>query len=632
MLKPSKSLTLSLAIELGFLDDQQLQQILAGSENSRSSEIEIAVRKGFLTGQELRILQSFESPEDVAPGYRVDGLIGKGGVGVVFLATQLALNRPVAIKTINQSLGRKQKIAVKRFEREANIVGQLKHPNIVSAVDFGLHKDQLYLVMECVEGKDAENYLAKFDGIPEIHAWHIARQVCHALLYASELEIIHRDIKPANLLFTRVPQGSSVPPQVPFVKIADFGLARFKERSTENNITLESAVNGTPLYMSPEQASGEELDHRTDIYSLGITIWHLITGCPPVEGTCPADVVKNKIAQEDQWFDDAITEGVSPASLELLKEMCRFNRSDRIGDYTELLSKIDQVIQQIGGDQKLAEIIDCVDDDNYLSSANVTFVEGLQRVDSKHDTIDLIDQPVQSSITKRLLTMLALAVLASVLATVFWRPVTSSESSDAAYEKADVKTTDVQSVVLHETTGPPIFLFDGLKFDPRQKFSGLWDVGEGGEGESVLAGNGTRDFKCLDEERQPLSYFRFDCGFRHEEANRIDVRCLDSDGHPIFQVSISPERSVLNDGEGEVGSAELEQFDESSFGYHSVRIESQPEHWRASVDSQLLGVIPKSDDRHGDTTIQIVVDGRGSAHFEGICFWRLQSPSEDDTH
>jgi len=174
MLKPSNSLTLSLAIELGFLDDQQLKTILTESESSKSSEIQIAVRKGLLTSQELRILESFEDPEGVAPGYRVTGLIGRGGAGVVFLATQLALNRPVALKTINQSFIRKNEIAIKRFEREAKIVGQLKHPNIVSAVDFGVHKDQLYLVMEFVEGSDAEKYLASFDTMPEIHAWHIA--------------------------------------------------------------------------------------------------------------------------------------------------------------------------------------------------------------------------------------------------------------------------------------------------------------------------------------------------------------------------------------------------------------------------------------------------------------------------
>ena len=638
MLKSNNSLTLSLAIELGFLDDQQLQQILAGSEGSKSSEIEIAVRKGFLSGQELRILESFESPEEVAPGYRVDGLIGRGGAGVVFLATQLTLNRPVALKTINRSFSKKNEMAIKRFEREANIVGQLKHPNIVSAVDFGLHKDQLYLVMEFVEGKDAERYLSRLDVIPEIHAWHIARQVCHALSYASELGIIHRDIKPANLIFTCVPRGSSVPPQVPFVKIADFGLARFKERSTENNITLESAVNGTPLYMSPEQASGEELDHRSDIYSLGVTIWHLITGRPPVNGTCPADVVSNKIAQEDQWFDEAVTEGLSPASLELLKEMCRFKRADRIGDYTELVSKIDQVIEQLCGDRKLSESVSCVEDgDNYISSANVTFVESLKKVDSVHQTTVLGNEPiqsntVQSSSVKWLLPLLALAVLVGALAITFWRPATWSESTGSDSEEAGVKATNTQSVVLREMAGPPIFLFDGLKFDPRQKFSGLWDVGKGGEGESVLAGKGTRDFKCLDEERQPLDYFRFDCGFRHQDSDRIDFRCLDSDGEPIFQVSISPDKSVLSDGELEVGATELQEFDNSSFGYHSIQIESQPEHWRASVDAQLIGVVPKSEDRQGETTMQIVVEGQGAAHFEGIRFCRLKSPSDGNNN
>jgi len=634
MLKPSNSLTLSLAIELGFLDDQQLKTILTESERSKSSEMEIAVRKGMLTSQELRILESFEDPEGVAPGYRVTGLIGKGGAGVVFLATQLALNRPVALKTINQSFIRKNEIAIKRFEREAKIVGQLKHPNIVSAVDFGVHKDQLYLVMEFVEGSDAEKYLASFDTMPELHAWHIARQICHALSYASELEIIHRDIKPANLILTASPRGSSVPSQVPFVKIADFGLARFKERATESNITLESAVNGTPYYMSPEQASGEELDHRSDIYSLGVTIWHLITGNPPVSGTCPMDVVNNKMKQEDDWFDDAAA-GVSPPSLELLKEMCRFQRTDRIGDHAELVSKVDHVIEQLSGDSEISEMIDLTADaDNFIPSASVTFVEGMRSLDSMAQTTnfgnDDAKEPGRSKKGKWLLPLVALPVIAALLATMFWIPATSSENSDAAYGKVSAFTAEMESVALREITGPPIFLFDGLKFDPRQKFSGLWDVGKGGEGESVLAGNGTRDFKCVDEKREPLRYFRFECGFRHQESKRIDFRCLDSEGETIFYVSVLPDKSVLSSGGVEVGSAELEEFDETSFGYHNIQIESQPEHWRASVDAKLLGVIPKPDDTQGDTTVQLAVDGHGAAHFEGIRFWRFVPPSQDD--
>jgi len=632
MLKPGNSLTLSLAIELGFLDDKQLKVILSESEGSKSSELEIAVRKGLLTSQELRILESFEEPEGVAPGYCVTGLIGKGGAGVVFLATQLALNRPVALKTINQSFIRKNEIAIKRFEREAKIVGQLKHPNIVSAVDFD--KDQLYLVMEFIEGSDAEKYLSEFDNISEIYAWHIARQVCHALSYASELEIIHRDIKPANLILTASPRGSSVPSQVPFVKIADFGLARFKERATESNITLESSVNGTPFYMSPEQAKGEELDHRSDIYSLGITIWHLITGDPPISGTCPMDVVNNKMKQEDAWFDDA-AKGLSPSSFEVLKEMCRFERTDRIGNYTELVSKVDHVIQQLGGDREISESIGfTIGPDNFVPSASVTLVEGLKSLDPLAQTTNFGKErgteSVKSNKGKWLLPLVALPVVAALLAVMFWMPSASNENSDSANGKVGALTAEMESVALHQITGPPIFMFDGLKFDPRQKFSGLWNVGKGDEGEAVLAGNGTRDFKCIDEKRQPLDYFRFECGFRHQESKRIDFRCLDSEGEPIFYISVLPDMSVLFNGEVEVGSAELEKFDEASFGYHNIQIESQPEHWRASVDAKLLGVIPKPSDAKGNTTVQLAVDGHGVAHFEGIRFWRFLNPSQDN--
>ena len=215
---------IAIALRLGLLTDQQVEIIEEKKADSNYPGLEIAIRNGYLNRSELDLINICSDPLDVVPGYRIDGLIGQGGVGVVFKATQLRMDRAVAVKTINQSTVNNQ-TTIKRFEREAQIIGNLRHPNIISAFDFGLHNEKLYLVMEFVEGIDGEKYLEEQIQLPEIHAWHIAAQVCHALDYANQKDIIHRDIKPGNLILTQPPSGTQLPPNVPFVKIADFGLA-----------------------------------------------------------------------------------------------------------------------------------------------------------------------------------------------------------------------------------------------------------------------------------------------------------------------------------------------------------------------------------------------------------------------
>ena len=341
----SKSQNLEAAVELGFLSKKQLDSIDIERSDSNYPALEIAIRKGYLSRKQLDILNIFAEPESVVPGYRIDGFLGEGGVGVVYKATQLRMDRPVAIKTINRSSARND-LTPKRFEREARIVGQLRHPNIISAFDFGMHDEKLYLVMEFVDGIDAEKQLWEHSRFPESHAWYIARQVCHALDNAKQMGVIHRDIKPGNLILTEAPAGTPMPAGVPFVKVADFGLAKFSDQQMDATITMEQSVSGTPFYMSPEQIQASEIDHRTDIYSLGTTIWHLITGAPPIVGNGPLDVISSKMKLEDTWLE--MNEGMSQPGFELLTKMCRHDREKRIDDYTELSHEIDSVIDFLG--------------------------------------------------------------------------------------------------------------------------------------------------------------------------------------------------------------------------------------------------------------------------------------------
>ena len=640
--KSREKASLTAAFELGFLTQSQLELIREDSKESNLSEMEIAIRKGLLNRRQLEIIQSFREPLSVAPGYRIDGLIGKGGAGVVYMATQLGLDRSVALKTISHSV-KKNELAPKRFEREAKIIGQLRHPNIVSAVDFGIHNDQLYLVMEFVDGIDAEKYLGQHRNMPECYAWQVARQVCHALSYANEMGVIHRDIKPANLILTSPPKGSPYPSKVPFAKIADFGLARFKEPTSENNITIESAVSGTPFYMSPEQISAKPLDHRSDIFSLGATIWHLIVGHPPINGATPADVFSNRLKLEDDWAESGHEE-LSSVGSDLLREMCRFDVDLRIDDYSELDSRIESVLNQLDSTTTSSEStsndLDFTSEE-FTVRSSITFVDDLASIQPSAtlDEIELATEHRPADGAKnqnsklaslnstasgrpglrKWLAVAALVVGLAMASVLIWNRISTPFANAEYYD----------SIKLEKLTGPPIFQFDGLSVDPRQKFTGTWEVAQGAEKESVLSGNGTRDFTCADAERQALDLFQFECGFRHHESENIEFRLLDASGQIVFHVDVTQTQACLNVGDQEQSSIELEMFDRESYGYHLIHIESQPEHWRITINAELLGTVAKRKTASSDAaTIQLAVAGTSNAHFEQIRFRRFAIPLE----
>lgn len=639
--------TIEIAARLGFLDEKQVKAIEAESADSNYPLKEVAIRRGFLNREHLRILQAFAEPTDVVPGYRIDGLIGRGGVGVVYKATQIRMRRPVAIKTINQSLGTNE-VASKRFEREAQIIGQLRHPNIISAFDFGLHGDQLFLVMEFVEGIDAEKHLLEVETIPELLAWEIALQICHALDCANQSDIIHRDIKPGNLILTSAPPGSRVPAEVPFVKIADFGLARFKDQSTNAAITMEPAVSGTPFYMSPEQVSALEIDHRSDIYSLGITLWHLITGCPPIVGNGPLEVISNKMKLEDSWFSEA-SDGITPRGLLLLKEMCRHDRAERISDYSKLIKEIESVISvlrseansesddfELGpSDFTAAAKITSVDDLNDFNDSSIkqppaktqhlrssqTSADG-QKSDFKqeHNQKDSQDnqptsQPSRFPITATLAGVAALLMLG--LATYFFKQPTSDPNDGGSSAAVADETSEPRNRLIF--SGRPIPLFRGKSLEPTQKSVGTWEPAKDLEGGQVMAGGtGWRNFKCFDSDGQPLDLFRFTCGFQHHQSEEIQFRWLDPEQETMFVAIFTHEQSSLSLADGSVIASF--DFKHTDAKYHTFQIESQPDHWRIMVGATLLGEIPKPETYQGLSTIQLAVAGEGQAFFEAIEF------------
>ncbi len=231
------------------------------------------------------ILKSQTAPTRSAPGgsmggnsahegrYRITGTLGRGGMGIVYKAKDSVLDRIVALKVLPEAL-KENPQALKNFLREAKSAAQLNHPNIVTVYDAGEQDGVYYIAMEYVDGKTLKEIVKRRGKIAASGAVRVMAQLCEALAYAHDHKIVHRDVKNANIMWTRDKKS----------KVMDFGLAKVIEEVRGHT----TVVSGTPYYMSPEQTLGKNVDHRTDIYSLGVSMFELATGLLPFrEGNLP---------------------------------------------------------------------------------------------------------------------------------------------------------------------------------------------------------------------------------------------------------------------------------------------------------------------------------------------------------
>ncbi len=204
--------------------------------------------------------------------YEVLGELGQGAMGVVYKAKDPLIDRVVAIKTINLSLAMDEKEEYEgRFYQEAKAAGRLNHPNIVTIYDVGKSGDVAYIAMELLEGRELRDIMNEGALLPIDQVLNIVAQVAQGLAYAHEHDIVHRDVKPSNIMVIR--DGH--------VKITDFGIARMASSSVR---TQTGMVLGSPKYMSPEQVMGKTIDQRSDIFSLGVMLYEMLTGQAPFDG------------------------------------------------------------------------------------------------------------------------------------------------------------------------------------------------------------------------------------------------------------------------------------------------------------------------------------------------------------
>lgn len=280
--------------------------------------------------------------------YRLLRRLGYGGMGQVYLAEQLSLKREVALKLIRSDL-QDTETARKRFQAEAEAVARLNHPNIVQIYQLGESDGFRFMVLEYVEGRNLRQYLER-KGPPDLAiCLSIIRQVALALQRAHEVGIVHRDIKPENILLTRKVE----------VKVADFGLSRFfAPDGPALHLTQSGVALGTPLYMSPEQVQGQPVDHRSDIYSFGVTCFHLLAGEPPFQGKTAFDVALKHVQEEPPPLS-AFRPDLPPDLCAMVHKMMAKRPEQRYQSVREILRDLNRIREQLnaaGGVHKAAEM------------------------------------------------------------------------------------------------------------------------------------------------------------------------------------------------------------------------------------------------------------------------------------
>ncbi|MEW6351849.1 MAG: protein kinase [Thermodesulfobacteriota bacterium] len=271
-------------------------------------------------------------------GSRILYRLGGGGMGGVFRGHHLALDIPVAVKILYSHLAEKDPIFIKRFIREARATAKLQHPNIVGVMNVGYENGLYYLIMPFVGGGSAAALIARHGRLPAEKALDIALQIAWALSMAEEHNMLHRDIKPANILFTE--RGEA--------KLADLGLAKNYSETQDSSITQTGITCGTPLYFSPEQARGaKNLDIRSDIYSLGITMYHLLDGSPPFTGESAYVVYQKHAKEELPPFRAAVQPPVPESVFRLIKKMAAKDPDDRFPNTQALIDEMERVLDEV---------------------------------------------------------------------------------------------------------------------------------------------------------------------------------------------------------------------------------------------------------------------------------------------
>ena len=321
-----------MAVDQGLCTDRELRHSIQELQERRKINPvmlqELLIELGYITATQAdrlkRSLRENKAAVHQIPGYKILGKIGAGAMAFVYKAKQLSLNRTVAIKVLPRRFTENPEY-VQRFYKEGQAAGKLNHPNIVQAIDVGEAGGYHYFVMEYVEGKTIADDIAE-GPFGEKEAIEIIIQVAHALIHAHSHGLVHRDVKPKNIMINQ--QG--------VVKLADMGLAR-ETTDIEAAQSEAGKAYGTPYYIAPEQIRGKiDIDGRADIYGLGATFYHMVTGQVPFTGDDSSEIMKKHL-REKLIPPDHINTSLSAGVSEVVEIMMAKRREDRYNSVEELL-------------------------------------------------------------------------------------------------------------------------------------------------------------------------------------------------------------------------------------------------------------------------------------------------------
>ncbi len=308
----------------------------AESGKPRRPVEDVLLEKGIISSDQVwavykakeRLIRDARARGQRIGGYEIMGKLGEGGLGVVYKARQLSMGRIVALKVLHERWVTDDEFR-KRFLVEARLVGRLSHPNLIQVFDVGRYKSTLYFSMEFVDGEPVDATLDRDGRMDPQSAVSVAIQVASALEYLHQRRIVHRDVKPGNIMVTK---GG-------IAKLGDFG---FVKSSLESVLSTEGEVLGTPDYISPEAARGEKnLDFRSDLYSLGTTLYHMLTGSPPFGGSV-SDVMDQHIKSDPKPITGLVRD-LPPKMVEVVERLMKKKPADRYQNFSELLNDLDEV-------------------------------------------------------------------------------------------------------------------------------------------------------------------------------------------------------------------------------------------------------------------------------------------------
>lgn len=342
MSKPDRGSFGKIAIDAGYITEDGLREAMfiqnqVVQETGEKVNLgKILLDKGFMTKEQILEVLSIQAKDIYVEGFEIHSKLGAGNMGAVYHATHLATKKQVALKIIADK--HKNERFLKRFEVEFDVLKKLKHPNIVEGIALEKSGPIHYYAMEFVEGKTLRDILKVYPTLPIKPSIEIIRSVCQALQYAISHGIFHRDIKPDNLL---IEDYDPVTCKVGKLKIIDFGLA--KDTDVDSGLTMEGTGMGTPLYMAPEQVKdAKNVDFRADIYSLGATLFKMLSGHNAAFGKSSMEIVANVVKGNVRNMKD-FELGFPENVYQLVDKMMALDVKKRYQDYDSLLKDMDVI-------------------------------------------------------------------------------------------------------------------------------------------------------------------------------------------------------------------------------------------------------------------------------------------------